>query len=337
MPTTGAMPNSFDPARAAPSTRGCGTWSCAAAVCWGPATSCIYARPLAVRPRRGRAPVRRRRRRLPRRLQQRASRRPLPPARRRGDRPPGADAQHAHPLPRTSRSSTTPSGCWPRYPADLGHVMFTCTGSEANDLALRIARFAHRRRRASSSPRNAYHGVTTAAVAEIVAVARADRAARRARAHRRARPAATSRRRARSAPLAGARRDGDRGPAPRTASAPAALIADTVFSSDGILPDPPGFLRPVVDVVRAAGGAVHRRRGAGRLRPHRRRDVGLPAPRHRARPRHHGQADGQRPCRSPASRRAPSCSSAFGHEVRYFNTFGGNSVAIAAAAWRCST
>src|ERR1700733_9161513 len=27
------------------------------------------------------------------------------------------------------------------FPDELGHVMFTCTGSEANDLAMRIARF----------------------------------------------------------------------------------------------------------------------------------------------------------------------------------------------------
>ena len=40
---------------------------------------------------------------LPRRLQQRAVRRPRPPARHRGDRPPGAPAQHEHALPARRR------------------------------------------------------------------------------------------------------------------------------------------------------------------------------------------------------------------------------------------
>src|SRR5271163_4273050 len=51
------------------------------------------------------------------------------------------------------------------YPAEIGHVMFTCTGSEAVDLALRIARF-HTGGEGTIITANAYHGVTTAA-AEI--------------------------------------------------------------------------------------------------------------------------------------------------------------------------
>src|ERR1019366_5863309 len=51
------------------------------------------------------------------------------------------------------------------FPADLGHVMFTCTGSEAVDLALRIARFQAGGEGIVITA-NAYHGVTTAA-AEI--------------------------------------------------------------------------------------------------------------------------------------------------------------------------
>ena len=34
----------------------------------------------------------------------------------------------------------------------------------------------------------------------------------------------------------------------------AAFLADSLFSSDGVLPDPAGFLAPVADLVRAAGG-----------------------------------------------------------------------------------
>jgi 4-aminobutyrate aminotransferase-like enzyme len=46
-------------------------------------------------------------------------------------------------------------------------------------------------------------------------------------------------------------------------------------------------------------GPVHRGRGPAWLRPHRRGHVGLPAPRHHARPGRHGQAHGQRHARSP--------------------------------------
>ena len=49
----------------------------------------------------------------------------------------------------------------------------------------------------------------------------------------------------------------------------AAFLADSLLSSDGVLPDPAGFLKPVQDAGARGGRAVHRRRGAVRLRPHR--------------------------------------------------------------------
>src|SRR5580700_8019948 len=51
------------------------------------------------------------------------------------------------------------------FPPEIGNVMFTCTGSEAADLALRVARFATRAPGVIVTS-NAYHGVTTA-TAEI--------------------------------------------------------------------------------------------------------------------------------------------------------------------------
>ena len=51
------------------------------------------------------------------------------------------------------------------YPAGIGQVMFTCTGSETVDLALRVARF-YTGGEGIVITANAYHGVTTAA-AEI--------------------------------------------------------------------------------------------------------------------------------------------------------------------------
>src|ERR1022692_1629815 len=51
------------------------------------------------------------------------------------------------------------------YPSEIGNVMFTCSGSEAVDLALRIARF-YTRGTGVIVTSNAYHG-TTRAAAEI--------------------------------------------------------------------------------------------------------------------------------------------------------------------------
>src|SRR5450830_1858371 len=47
------------------------------------------------------------------------------------------------------------------FPAELDTVMFTCTGSEANDLALKIA-YDATGRRGLIVTENAYHGVTVA-------------------------------------------------------------------------------------------------------------------------------------------------------------------------------
>ena len=74
---------------------------------------------------------------------------------------------------------------------------------------------------------------------------------------------------------------------------PAALLVDTIFSSDGVFADPAGFLE-AVGVMRTAGGmfiADEVQPGFGRTGE---ADVGFPAPRRRARHRHARQADGQR-------------------------------------------
>ena len=56
---------------------------------------------------------------------------------------------------------------------------------------------------------------------------------------------------------------------------PAALLVDTIFSSDGVFADPAGFLRAGRRSRPGGRRAVHRRRGAARLRPHAASDVGL--------------------------------------------------------------
>jgi len=212
------------------------------------------------------------------------------------------------------------------YPAELGHVMFTCTGSEAVDLALRIARFQTGGEGVIITA-NAYHGVTTA-TAEIspslgpavplgrsiwtvpapVPAGTAD-AGQAFAAHVRAAIADMSRHGVKLA----------------------AFIADSLFSSDGIWPGPAGFLRPVVDAVHEAGGlyiADEVQPGFGRTG-----DAMWGFQRHgivpdlavMGKPMGNGM-----PIAGVAAR--PEVVEDFGNKIRYFNTFGGNSVCIAAAA-----
>ena len=129
-------------------------------------------------------------------------------------------------------------------PDALGHVMFTCTGSEANDLALRIAR-SRGGRQGVVVTRLAYHGLTEA-VSELspslgefvprgprVRLIEAPDGLRVPAADQGARLAADLAR-----AIAGMRAEGIE---------PAAFIADTIFSSDGLHPEPAGFLRPAVE------------------------------------------------------------------------------------------
>ncbi len=208
------------------------------------------------------------------------------------------------------------------YPDAIGNVMFTCTGSEAVDLALRIARF-YTGGEGVVITANAYHGVTTAA-AEIspslgsgVSLGRtvwtvappldAD--------------ALTLAMRVRAA-IADMNRHGIQ---------LAAFIADSLFSSDGILPGPAGFLAPVADAVNEAGGlyiADEVQPGFGRTG-----DAMWGFARHglipdlavMGKPMGNGM-----PIAGVAAR--PEILAEFGHRIRYFNTFGGNSVCVAAAA-----
>ena len=133
-------------------------------------------------------------------------------------------------------------------PAALGHLMLTCTGSEA-DLALRIAAAhtggngLHHPLRLSRRHRRAGRGSSLGAQVRLGSHVRTV-PARPIRACRRSRSAPAFARGVRAA-IAELQASGLR---------PAALLVDTVFSSDGILTDPPGFLAEAVDAMRAAGG-----------------------------------------------------------------------------------
>lgn len=199
-------------------------------------------------------------------------------------------------------------------PEHLDTVMFACTGSEANDLALRIAGHVTEGTGIIVTS-NAYHGVTASVAAispslgglgslgpDVVVVEPGDLAGGVASA------------------LAQFASRGIR---------PAALIVDTILASDGVWPDVPG-LADAAAAVRAAGGlfiADEVQPGFGRLghgmwgftRHGLEPDivtVGKP------------MGNGQ-PIAAMIARR--SLVEQFNRHSRYFNTFGGSSVSIAAA------
>jgi 4-aminobutyrate aminotransferase-like enzyme len=137
------------------------------------------------------------------------------------------------------------------FPPELSNVMFTCTGSETSDLALRVAR-NFTGGTGIIVTETAYHGITSAvseispSLGEHVPLGQ----------HVRTVPAPDS-----------LRSDGaDVGATfakhvqaaiddlKRHGVKVAALIVDTIFSSDGVYADPAGFLALAVDAVRRAGG-----------------------------------------------------------------------------------
>lgn len=211
-------------------------------------------------------------------------------------------------------------------PAPLAQMVFTCSGSEANDLALRMAR-TFTGGEGLIVTEFAYHGVTQA-IAE-------------------ASPSLGSRVRlgdaVRTVPSPVDCGDGEAAMGQRFAAGvqaaiddlvahgirPATLLLDGVFSSDGIITDPAGFLVPAVETIRRAGGlyiADEVQAGLGRTGTM----WGFP--------RHGVTADlvtlgkplgNGHPVAGVVARR--DVMDHFGEVARYFNTFGGNPVACAAA------
>lgn len=141
-------------------------------------------------------------------------------------------------------------------PAELSVCMFVCSGSEANDLAWRLAK-AHTRQAGAIVMEHAYHGTTDA----IFELSPAE--------HGEGRPLADH---VATAPAP----DGYRGEFRRDDSlfaaryaayvddaitslddrglSPAAFYLDLILASNGILVPPPGYLPAVFEKVRSAGG-----------------------------------------------------------------------------------
>ncbi|HEX7865827.1 MAG TPA: aspartate aminotransferase family protein [Variovorax sp.] len=212
-------------------------------------------------------------------------------------------------------------------PRELGHAMFTCTGSEANDLAMRIAK-AHTRGEGLIVTRFAYHGVTESiaqaspSLGRFVQLGKAVRTvpppdSYRVPAGEQGAAFAAGVR----AAIADLQAHGIR---------PAALMVDTVFSSDGIFTDSAGFLTEAVAAIREAGGifiADEVQPGLGRTGDafwgFLRHEGLVPDIVTMGKPLGNGH-----PLAGLAVR--PEVLAAFGRECRYFNTFGGNPVSMAA-------
>jgi 4-aminobutyrate aminotransferase-like enzyme len=215
----------------------------------------------------------------------------------------------------------------PTFGGPIEHIMFTCTGSEANDLAMRIARHKTGRQGIIITS-EAYHGnswLTAGFSPSLGSRSPLGTWVRRV-------PAPDSYRL--NPDTMGqwmAEQVRDRiDELERHGEELAAFIADSLFSSDGIYADPKTLLAPVADVVRRAGGlfiADEVQSGFGRSGD---RLWGY---------QRHGVEPDIVTMGKPMGNGYPVAAVAlsadvvreFGNDLRYFNTFGGNSVAIAAA------
>jgi len=212
------------------------------------------------------------------------------------------------------------------FPSDLSQVMFTCTGSEANDLAVRIARHATGANGIIAT-KLAYHGLTSAvaefspSLGEFVDLGTHVRTVTAPDSYRMAPEEIGEQfRKDVQAAIDDLKRHGIK---------PALLIVDTIFSSDGVVGGPKGFLKPAVDAIHAAGGlfiADEVQPGFGRTG-----DAMWGFMRHGVEPAMVtvGKPMGNGYPMAGVIMR-PQVVAEFGEKARYFNTFGGNPVAAAA-------
>lgn len=210
--------------------------------------------------------------------------------------------------------------------AASGHMMFTCTGSEANDLAMRIARH-YTGRNGIIVTAEAYHGnshLTAGFSPSLGDASPLGTWVRRVPApdSYRMDPDTLGQKMAEAVAEQAweLKRHGD---------GLAAFIADSLFSSDGIFATP-GVLKPVAEAVHAAGGLFVAdevqsgfARSGDRFWGFQRHGID-PDIVTMGKPMGNGY-----PVAGIAV--APEVVESFGRDTRYFNTFGGNGVAMAAA------
>ncbi len=209
----------------------------------------------------------------------------------------------------------------------IGHVMFTCTGSEANDLALRMAKY-HTGNEGIIITSEAYHGnseLTSEFSPSMGENSRLGTWARRVPAPDTYRVDCDDMGEWLAERVAEQIHD-----LQRRGEGLAAFVADSLFTSDGIFAHDPGILEPVLKVVREAGGifvADEVQCGFARTGTHMwgyQRHGVVPDIVSMGKPMGNGY-----PVAGIAMR--PEICATFGHDMRYFNTFGGNTVAMAAA------
>jgi 4-aminobutyrate aminotransferase-like enzyme len=211
-------------------------------------------------------------------------------------------------------------------PAEISNIVFTCTGSESVDLALRVARSVTGGTGFIATA-NAYHGNTTTATQ----VSPSSASSEAPNPHIYFVPAPDTYRNAGQ----------DTGALFRNSVANAiedmlakgirfaGMIADSIFSSDGVFPGQPGFLSETVATVRAAGGlyiADEVQPGFGRtgaaMWGFQRHGI-VPDIVVMGKPMGNGYPVGGVAIK-------PALLEAFGSKSGYFNTFGGSPVASAA-------
>lgn len=213
------------------------------------------------------------------------------------------------------------------FPSELDRVVFTCTGSESNDLALRIARLASENEGIIVTS-YAYHGTSAAVAAVSPNLGAAVKLSPFVRMVNLPGPSGVPDDQAAEffeAAVRAAIID-----LQRRGIGVAALLFDSIFSSDGVWIDPPGFIAGAVSAVREAGGLViadEVQPGFGRTGSHMwgfERHGIVPDLVTLGKPMGNGF-----PIGAVVGRRKPM--DVFGHTARYSNTFAGNTVGIATA------
>jgi 4-aminobutyrate aminotransferase-like enzyme len=215
------------------------------------------------------------------------------------------------------------------FPEELSKLSLACSGSEANDLAVRVARF-HTGGEGIIVTRWAYHGLTREVASFSPTLGTGSPLGPNVRLidppdPRLVAPGST---------LAEHMRNQVRGAIDdlkRHGYRLAALITDCAYSSDGIFTDPVGYMRAVVEEVHAAGGvyiADEVQSGFARLGDSMwgfTRHAVLPDIVTMGKPMGNGL-----PISGVVFR--PEVCEEFGQNVRYFNTFAGSSIPVAAGA-----
>ena len=205
-------------------------------------------------------------------------------------------------------------------PSQLTSVTFTCTGSESNDLAVRVSKAATGGT-GFIVTEAAYHGTTEtlSGMSPVTGIELAPNVF-----------AIEAPLTAESASGFGTRVRACIDKMRAAGIKPAGLLVDTIFGSDGVISHPPGFLQAAVEEIHRAGGlfiADEVQPGFGRTG-----DAMWGFQRHGVTPDlvTMGKPMGNgHPVAALAAR--TEAMAEFGRTRRYFNTFGGNTVSCAAA------